>query len=191
MSAVSLCMYLKSHSWIFVTFSGYFYWVFLYMMYMKSFPSAGRELFINQTFTLEGDICIEVFSAKLDRALDVKPLWVCKVVVSNTFSFLWLVTQFFSAEPTTKCTTMLSHMWSKKWTDTINLGHKKWLKIVQCSPRVVGNCVISWKYHVSNYISSEIFEWLVLFWQTNVFHMLHFSHKDFKHWKSLALLGSL
>lgn len=97
-------------------------------MYMKSFSAVGREFFINQTFTLEGDICIEVLSAKPDHGPDVKPLWVCKVVVSNTFSFLWLVTQFFSAEPTTKCTTMLSHMWSKKWTDTINLGHKKMAK---------------------------------------------------------------
>lgn len=184
-------MYLKSYSWIFVTFTGYLFWVFLYMLYMKSFPSAGRELFINQNcYTRRRYLYWGVKSKTRHRAPDAKPLWLCKVVVNNIFLFLWLVTQFFSAEPTTKCITMLSHMWSKKWTETINLRHKKKLKIVQCSPRVVETVsqVESTTYPI---ISLETFELLLLFWQTNVFHMLHFSHKDFTAMKKSCIVRGL
>lgn len=133
MLSISLCMYLKSYSWIFVTFSGYFFGDFPAEDVHEKFSFGWKRAFYQTNFyTRRRYLYWGVKPKTRHRDPDVKTLWLFKIVVNNTFLFLWLVTQLFSAEPTTKCTTMLSHMWSKKWTETINLGHKK-KKAKNCS----------------------------------------------------------
>lgn len=64
-------------------------------------------------------------------------------------------------------------------------------KIFQSWPRAIEAMSKSWKFHVSYYISLDAFRRLLLFWQINVFHKLHFSHKDFTAMKKMSLLGEI